>query len=338
MRQNNIVSLLIAGELTEEFIIDLNGKARNQVAGGSGAYACAGARFWNDRIGLISRAGKGYPEEWLSQFRKKEINTHGVLRLAQDYDQRRHFFWRENDTFTNDNPILGYARYGLTFPHELLGYAPVKLETIDQMWKNTSPRLNPTFPQEYLDAKAAHIAPISFPAQVKLLNLLQKGSLNTITLSASDDAMIPEVIPELPGILSGLFAFFATEKQLVSLYKNKAWNVWEMATDLATMGASIIVIQRGDKGYWLYDRNSQKKYSLPFYPTRWIDPTGIKDVFAGSFLAKFKQEYTPIDAFLYSAAAASVAVEGTGPFYLLDSFPGLIEARVEVLKNMLSTV
>jgi sugar/nucleoside kinase (ribokinase family) len=338
MSKDNIVDLLIAGELTEDYIIDLAGKARNRVAGGSALYACAGARFWNDRIGIISRVGKNYPQEWIRQFQQKEIDTKGILSLPQDYDQRRHFFWQENDKFINDNPMLGYARHGLTFPHELLGYGPIKVEIIDQMWKNTSQRLNPTFPQEYLDVKAAHIAPITFPAQIKLLSLLQKGSLNTITLSPSDDAMTPEVFPQLPGILSGLYAFLTTEKQLTALNKNKVRDLWGMAMDLAAMGTTIIVIHRGDKGYWLYDRNSQKKYSLPFYPTRWVDPTGIKEIFAGSFLAKFKRDYDPIDAFLYSAAVASIAVEGTGPFYLLDSFPGLIEARVEVLKNMLSAV
>lgn len=331
-------NLLVIGELNQEFIIDLTGKQTNGIAGGSLLYAAAGARMWNDNIGLIGRTGINFPASWIKRFENYGLDTNGILQLEQPFDLRKFFFWRDSDHNITDNPVAGYAKYGLTFPQDLLGYPPDFSLIRDLMWKNISPHLNPTFPHEYLDVSGAHICPINLGTQIKLVTMLQKSMINTITISPSNDYMDASELPQLPAVIKDISAFFPTEAQICSLFKGRTRDLWEMAEGLAEMGCPLIVIQRGEKGYWMYNSSEKKKVVLPFYPTHWIDPTGISDTFAGAFLGEYKRSFQPIQALIAGDTAASIAVEGTGPFYCLDAFPGLNYARREVLQTMVKIV
>jgi ribokinase len=64
------------------------------------------------------------------------------------------------------------------------------------------------------------------------------------------------------------------------------------------------------------------------------DPTGAGDSFCGGFLAGYKKTYDPLQAALYGNVSASLKVEGSGAFYPLDVLPGLAEARLHALKDL----
>ena len=338
MSKKSYIKLLIIGELNQEYIIDLNGRAANRLPGGSLLYAAAGARMWNDDIGLIGRAGADYPARWFESFAKRNLDTSGILQLDRPFDIRKFYYWRDAEHCIIDNPVAGYAKYGLTFPHELLGYSADSSPATDLMWKNISPLLNPNFPHEYLDVSGTHICPINLVTQIKLVFMLQKNLINTITISPSNDYMNPNSWGPLSAVIKDISAFFPTEAQICSLFQGRTKDLWEMAEGLAAMGCPLIVIQRGEKGYWMYDSGAKKKMVIPFYPTRWVDPTGILDVFAGAFLGEYKRSYQPVQALIAGNASASLAVEGTGAFYCLDSLLGLETARREVLQAMIKTV
>ena len=59
---------VIAGQLRREYLLPPEGRPLLDVPGGNLLYAAAGARLWTDKIGLLSRAGEDYPQEWLKQF------------------------------------------------------------------------------------------------------------------------------------------------------------------------------------------------------------------------------------------------------------------------------
>ncbi|MHC1740750.1 MAG: carbohydrate kinase family protein [Anaerolineaceae bacterium] len=336
MARNPHIKLLIAGELTRDFIINLSGKAINNIPGGSLVYAAAGARLWTDDIGLIGRAPSDYPSDWLSKIENRGLDTGGITLTGQNVDTRRLYYWRDSDNCSSDNPVAGYARYGITFPQDLLGYTSASSAMDEQLWKNINLRLNPSFPPEYLDTSGAHICPLSMSTHIQLTALFQHGLSNTITISPSDDYMNPQNWISLPSIIKGISAFFPTESQISSLFLGRSKDLWEMAEGLSEMGCPLVIIQRAEKGYLMYDAANQRRVTLPFYPTHWLDPTGIKDVFAGSFLAEYKKNYDPLQALIAGSTGASLAVEGTGAFYCLDGFPGLETARREVIQSMLT--
>lgn len=337
MSANYHIKLLIAGELNQEFAIDLSGRPTNNYTGGSLLYAAAGARMWREDIGLVSRIGSNFPAEWLTQIEKRGLDIRGIDRLPQEYDQRRFYFWRDAEHAVYDAPVSAYAHYGLTFPHDLLGYTGQSNDTVEKMWKNVSLNL-PNLPPEYLDVSGAHLCPLNQGIQIKLLSIIQKSLVNTISVSPSDDYMVPSAWLQLPAILKGISVFLPTEAQLISLFQGQSQDIWEMTAALSELGCPLIIVDCGKKGHCLYNGADKSKYILPFYPTRWLNPTGIGQVFAGAFLAEFKDKYSPDQALISAAASASIAVEGSGPFYCLDSFAGLANARCEVLHTMLKKI
>jgi len=57
------------------------------------------------------------------------------------------------------------------------------------------------------------------------------------------------------------------------------------------------------------------------------------DVYRGSWQAGWHGSCDGLYAFFRAAVAASIKVEGTGPFFIEDSLPGLDQARVDFLRN-----
>ncbi len=150
--------------------------------------------------------------------------------------------------------------------------------------------------------------------------------------------MKSDFLDKIPAILKGITAFLPTESQLKSLFRGRLNDIWEMAEWLVDFGCPLIIINRGEKGAWLFDSYSHKKYSIPNYPSRWIDPTGAADVFAGAFLGEYKNSFDPVRSVIHASVAVSIAVEGSGAFYCLDRLPGLEIARADAMKMMVKTI
>ncbi len=336
MREESALKILVAGDLTRDYIIDRTGRAFNNAPGGSLLFASAGARMWNEQIGMIGRIGKGYPANWLEKMKAHGLDTRGILDLDEPIEQRRFYAWRDNENADTSNPVANYAKLGLPFPQDLLGYQG--LAGTDALWSNITTIAGTEFPKEYLDITGLHICPMNFLTHVKLPAYLSRGSVNTITLSPSDEYMRADYADKVPALLKGISAFFPTETQLRSLLRARFTDLWDMAALMSEYGCPIIVIHQGDKGTLLYDSQAKKKYSIPNYPTKWMDPTGARDVFAGAFLGEYKNSYDPLQAVLHASVAVSIAVEGSGAFYCLDRLPGLELARVESMRPMVKTV
>jgi sugar/nucleoside kinase (ribokinase family) len=107
---------------------------------------------------------------------------------------------------------------------------------------------------------------------------------------------------------------------------------------LGSFGAEIIVIKRGTRGQLVYEHSTRKKWEIPAYPGRMVDPTGIDDAFCGGFLAGFYSAFDPLQAALQGNISASLAIEGSGAFYSLDAMPGLAEARMHSLADIVRVV
>jgi cytidine kinase len=99
-----------------------------------------------------------------------------------------------------------------------------------------------------------------------------------------------------------------------------------------------VVIKCGARGQLLYDVDTKRKWEIPAYPARMADPTGAGDAFNGGFLAGYCRNYDPIEGVLCGNISASLKLEGSGPFYPMDVLPGLADARLNVLKDMVREV
>ncbi len=138
---------------------------------------------------------------------------------------------------------------------------------------------------------------------------------------------------DFPAVLTGLTAFLPSEPELRALFAGRSTDIWEMMAAVAAYGCEFVVVKRGESGQFLYDATSRVRWEVQSYPARVINPTGAGDAFCGGFLAGYRRTFDPLQAVLYGNIAASLVVEGSGPFFALDALPGLAQARLDALKE-----
>jgi sugar/nucleoside kinase (ribokinase family) len=331
---------IFAGLLKREFIILPNGKTLLDIPGGNLLYALAGFLFWDKEPspGIVARVGEDYPRQWLNQFEKYGADTRGVKILPEALDLRYFAAYSSRSVYVSEDPVAQFARLGLSFPKALLGYRPSSSE-IDSRTNllPTSLRKEDIFPI-YLDATAIHLCAIDYLTHSLLPALLRQAGFTTVTLDPSPGYMNPTYWGDVPALIPGLTAFLPSEDDLRFLFQGHSDDLWEMAEALAAYGCEIIVIKCGERGQLLYDAAGRNRWEISSYPSRVVNPVGVGDAFSGGFLAGYRRTYDPIEAVLWGNISASLVIEGMGPFYILDTLPGLAEMRLETVRQSVRKV
>ena len=188
-------------------------------------------------------------------------------------------------------------------------------------------------PPSYLTATGAHLCSLDYLSHNLLPAVLRQKGFSTITLDPSPSYMDSSFIGDIPALITGLTAFLPAEQDLLNLYKGKSANLWEIAADLGRFGCELVIIKRGAAGQYLYDTGSGRKWEIKAYPARTKNPSGAGSAFCGGFLAGLRRTFDPLQAVLYGSVAASLVIEGPGPFFALQALPGLPEARLEYLQG-----
>jgi hypothetical protein len=331
-------NFIVCGRLTREYILPPVGPPLLDVAGGSALYASGGLLIWDGNLGLLARVGEDYPRAWIKELEARGINTAGIEILEQSIDLREFRAYDSRFELTQGSPVSQFARRGLTFPKALLGYqSPTEPE--DDIRR--ADRLAPPpmgIPASYLEARAVHFCPQDFASQRRLIAAFKSAGVTALTLDPSPGYMAPRALKELRGVLAGVTAFLPSEEELRGLFWGQTNDLWEMAASLGETGLELVLIKRGSEGQALYDCRSKAKWEIPAYPARLADPGGAGDAFCGGFLAGFRITYDPLEAALYGNVSASLKLEGSGAFYPVGMLPGLAEARLSMLRDLVRKV
>ena len=322
---------IIFGQLTREYLLSPTGPVRLDVAGGSPLYVAAGFRVWESGVGVVGRVGNDYPREWLEDCVKHNLDISGIKILDRAVDVREFLAYTESFELSRINPVSQFARREMTFPKSLLGYQP------DKPFGDALKLLVTDIPGEYLNARAAYLCPMDLMTQAQMIAGLKRGLTHTFILDPAPATMTPTSRRELP-LLNGVTAFLASQEELRNLFQAETHDLWEMAAGIAMYGMEYIVIKCGVRGQLLYIASNKKKYEIPAYPSRLADPTGAGDAFGGGFMAGFCKDYDPLEGVLYGNVSASLKLEGSGAFYPLDVMPGLAEARLNALREMVRQI
>jgi sugar/nucleoside kinase (ribokinase family) len=326
---------LVFGQLTREYLLPAVGHPRLDVPGGSLLYAAAGLRVWESEIGLVGRVGNDYPREWLNHCQARGFDTSGIRIISRNLDVREFIAYSEAFEANRINPVSHFARRDMTFPKSLLGYQPPddkKKPDRDSMLIVTD------IPNDYLTARAALLCPMDLVTQTQLIAGMKLGSVHTFVLDPGPATMTRTARRELPALLNGVTAFLPSQEELCNLFWGETYDLWKMAEAVSMYGCEYVVIKCGSRGQLLYDANNKRKWEIPAYPARLADPTGAGDAFCGGFLAGYCKNYDPLEGVLYGNVSASLKLEGSGAFYPLDVLPGLAEARLGALRNMVRAV
>jgi hypothetical protein len=294
--------------------------------------------IWEKGIGLIGRVGEDYPQEWLKQIEKRGFDIRGIKVFPENYDLRSFIAYDNFERIENDNPITHFSRLGLSLPKHLLGYLPPSQREKPNLGIIESTIRLQDIPNDYTDTTAAHICPMDYRTQSLLCSTFRQKHINTITLDPPETSMEPDYWEKMGNLLKEVSALLVSESKLTRLFKSRSVDIWEMMEGIASFGCEIVVVKRGSNGQYLYERTGGKKWMIPAYSTRLVDPTGIGDTFDGGFLAGYRSTYDPLNAVIYGNISSSLKIEGSGPFYGLDSLPELADARRHKLQEMVRRV
>ncbi len=331
-------NFVIVGRIAREFILPFTGQPLLDRPGGNALYAAGGMCVWEKGIGLVSRVGEDYPRPWLKDLAARGVDIQGIQIMPQSIDLRSFIAYDEKFAITRGDPVMQFARRELPFPKSLLGYqSPPEVQKDTKKLDPLAP-LPVEIPRDYLDAGAVHLCPFDFTSHNQLSHVFKSSSVNTVTLDPSPGYMIPSFYKELRVVLSGLTAFLPSEEELRALFWGETHDLWEMAEALGDYGCEIIVVKRGARGQLVWDVHGKHKWEVPAYSSRLADVTGAGDAFCGGFLAGYKKNFDPLEAALYGNVSASLKIEGSGAFYPLDALPGLAEARLHALKDLVRKV
>lgn len=326
------IQFVLFGRLTREFLLPATGEPRLDVPGGSLLYAAAGLGVWESGVGLVGRVGDDYPRAWLNDVKKRGFDTSGVHILPQSVDVREFVAYNESFEANRINPVSHFARRQMTVPKSLLGYQPDKKP--DEALRLTVRDI----PDDYLTARAAYLCPMDLVTQTQLIAGLKRGSVHSFILDPSPATMTPTSRRELPALLNGVTAFLPSEEEMRNLFQAETHDLWEMAEAVSLYGCEYVVIKRGVHGQFLYDADAKRRWEIPAYPTRLADVTGAGDAFGGGFVSGFCRDYDPLEGVLRGNVSASLTLEGQGAFQLLDVMPGLAEARLSALRDLVRKV
>ncbi len=325
---------VIAGRITREYILPPVGVPLLDAAGGSALYAAGGLLLWSSELGILARIGEDYPRARLREMEAHGINTAGIEIVERSLDLRVFHAYDSKFESTHGSPVSQFARRGLTFPKELLGYQNPDEATDVSRKKESALASDLQIPASYLEARAIHLCPLEFSVQRRLINAFKAATVTTLTVDPSMEYMVPNRLKEIRVALAGVTAFLPSEDEIRSLFWGQTHDLWDMAAAIAEAGCEVVVIKRGTGGQSVFDSRAKARWEIPAYPARPADPTGIGDAFCGGFLAGYRRTYDPLQATLYGNVSASLKIEGSGAFYPLSTLSGLAEARLGVLRDL----
>ncbi|HOW92022.1 MAG TPA: carbohydrate kinase family protein [Anaerolineaceae bacterium] len=322
--------------MRNEYIIDTNGKAVNSLLGGSLLYSAAAVNRWGGQTGLLGMIGQDFPREKIDLVEQNGLDVRGIKVLPENLDLTAFYAYPNGNTCLRENPVAVYAANNLPVPKELLDYAYDDDEPMRAKFLLDARIFVEDIPLDYLDSSAAHICPLDLTCQIQLSTLLQKGAVRTLTVQPHHSSMIPACFDDIAIVTKDTAAFITHEIELRQLFQNRTNDLWEMLTGICGYGCQTAIVRNTTGGFSLHERNTNRRFRVPDYPSHRVDPTGEMDVFCGAFLAAYHENYDPLYSVTLASAAASIKVESSGPFSINASLPGLDQARLAALRDMVT--
>jgi len=293
---------------------------------------------WEENIGVLGIIGVNFPEKWKSELEKHHIDSRGIYQIDEFVDLRAFYSYPSLRKNNRENPVALYADNGLPFPKELLGYTFDDHDPLQENQKLISKVILEHIPVDYLDASAAHLCPLEITSHIQLTTLLFKGSIRTITIQPHFSYMNPSHWEDIRVVAKDATAFITTETEMETLFQGRSKDIWEMMDTISQYGCNFVIVRNKVKGWRFFDSTNSSRFIIQDYPAMILDSTGAMDAYCGGFLTQFMRQYDPLRAAIMGVVAVSMKVEGSGPFAIRSCLPGLDQARLEVIQDMVVRV
>ena len=299
------MSILVVGSIVLDYIHSPYGRSEGAL-GGSAIYF-AGASSLYAPVRLVGVVGEDFPDSGRRFLTDRNIDVEGMTTLpGHTFRYEAEYGSDMQDRKTISTCLNVFDDFHPELP-------PSYRETPLVFLGNIDPALQIEVLDQVVDPKHIAADTMNFWIEGARENLLQMlARIDTLFLNDSE-------AQELSG-----------ESNLITATKA-----------VAELGPDTVVVKKGEHGAMLY-RNG-KFFSVPAYPLESVkDPTGAGDAFAGGFLGHVARagdlrDTTFREAMLHGAASASFVVEEFGPDRLEGVTEEDVNARVDVIRGMMST-
>ncbi|MBM4429836.1 MAG: carbohydrate kinase family protein [Chloroflexi bacterium] len=324
-----ILPYFTAGGLRIDYLITADQQVHLQEMGGNAIYSAVGARTWTPEVGILSRVGENYPQQWLEQLQRARMRTDGVVRVPGQHDMRTFYAYPDLETRVDTDPQQHFARLGLSPPAELADYVDSTPGQDEEDWTPLAIRPGDV-PASYRAARAALLCPQGWASHRALsAALCEQGVIVLLDLGERYIKSVP--LEQVLCMLRYVHTLLPSEQELETLL-GPADPLWA-AQRLTEAGPALIVIKMGSRGSFLYSRTGGRGWRIPAYPVQVVDVTGAGDAYCGGFMVGYEETRDPILAACYGAISASFVLEGFGALYALRHTRAEAEARLAHLRK-----
>jgi ribokinase len=290
--------------------------------------------MWSPAVGIVSLVGANFHRDLIDRLAENQIDVKRIRFLELPLEHRFFYACPSPGEKTIRNPSSHYLRRGLPLPKGLIDLPSPELR--EEPGADAVPLASvlTSLPPGFGADCAVHFCAADLQRSVALPSRVRDLGVSVVTLDPDTSFMNPDCLRGLPAVVKGLSAVLPSLEELRELFSQSSIGEWEMAEALSDMGCEIVAIKCGAEGQRVWDRRQGRRWMLPAYPARVRDIHGAGDAFCGGFLAGLAQTGDPLEASLRGSVSASLAIEGTGALYPLDILPGLVEARLDFLRQM----
>lgn len=322
------------GGLRIDYLITADQQVHLRKMGGNAIYSAVGARIWSSGVGILSRAGDNYPQQWLGELEDAGICTHGVRRVPGWQDMRTFYAYLDLETRDDTEPERHFAKLGLPLPADLVGYVHSTPGQDSQDFMPLSPRPDDV-PASYFDAKAVNLSPLELPSHRAFSAALAERGIH-VSLDPGERYMKSALKDDVFSFLRWVDVFLPSEQEVETMLGKG--DPWQAACQFAEAGPAVVVIKAGSKGSLVYDRRSGGRWLIPAYPAHVVDVTGAGDAYCGGFMVGYDETQDPVLAGCYGAVSASFVLEGFAALYALRYTRAQAEARLACLRDRMEAV
>ena len=279
----------------------------DNLLGGAASYASIAASYFAPTR-LVGVVGADFPKNFWARLQRHGIDLSGV----RVEPEGKTFFWS--------------GKYHENFS----GRDTVELQL------NVFEKFSPTLPPAFLDTPFVMLGAIMPALQNQVVDQFAAARKKPFVLADTFDLWINTTRADLERLLPRIDLFVINEDESLLLTGER--NLFVAGRALRRMGPRTVVIKKGAHGSLLF--HADGFFAIPAYPvTKFVDPTGAGDSYAGALLGYLasvnRTDFAALKkAVAYATAVSSLTVESFSVDRLSAGGRRKIDARCKELAQM----
>lgn len=295
---------LVVGSVAIDRVATPHGQSDN-ILGGAASYASIATSFFTPAR-LVGVVGGDFPKAFHNRFKKHGIDTEG-LQIEKD---GKTFYWS--------------GQYHENFA----GRSTLEIQL------NVFEKFSPTLPTSYRQSQYVMLGAIQPSLQHHVLDQLENKK--AFILADTFDLWIKTTRDDFDRLLKRVDLLVINEDE--SRLLTNETSLIAAGQKLRKMGPRIVVLKKGEHGSMLFHPDGF--FAIPAYPvTKFIDPTGAGDSYAGALIGYLasvnRTDFAALKkAVAYATAAASLTVESFSVERLSKAGRKTVDARYRELEKI----